>query len=479
MSLFFSHLHKTLQTNQPFTIQNDSSGNPVICPMGFVSRIQHKRDQVFHQERLGKIAAIIAQHLKKLPRENPSITLDNKPIQATRLFLKQAKNQDSRITNCRSELLAYRLGIASSVFQTDLNQGFEQFATNPPLDRYLAAYNHILRVDTRGEVLLRKDDEYIPWSQVKNKVIAPPRDPATNQPWFYGPNGIQNANMFEWTELKPYKKEDPAEWDHKYLFVFCCCCGSKHPNFMGDHSWIEFKTPTGDVYSVGLYRAYKHDPKQNKDNPLRVQKGYLQQPDVSRFWPDTEIHEIPFEITEEKFLEMKQTIEADKKADNLVFQLIGKNCTQYTESIARIAGIELPTQKPFWQLLCKRYGHPLIQKGVEISTFLLPSNINNLLTRSSTFVLSLPLLAAGAHKVDKSLPKEIHPPHFQSWKDAFNPEKLLVKHPYTIGHDTKEYVEKWRAAQIEKLEEELQNAQGDGIQEIRTQITQTRYARIK
>jgi hypothetical protein len=176
------------------------------------------------------------------------------------------------------------------------------------------------------------------------------------------------------------------------------------------------------------------------------------QPDVSEFWP-TPIHRIPFEITKEQFEAMKLAIETDKRDDNQIFQLVGKNCTQYVESIAKIGNIEIPTAKPFWQLLCQRYGHPNIQTGVKVTEAILPSTISSIFSTTCTFICNLSLQLAGANKIDPNICQENQKcsPHLGTLGDLFNPTKLLVHHPFTVGHETESLVLNWQAKQILEL----------------------------
>ncbi len=386
--------------------------------------------------------------LKNLPRGKPSENLQNIHVVEARKFLKtvpQFLRKHRCIQACKRELLAYQLGIASSIFELRCNQGFETFASSPPLASYLAVYNHEIRLDPQQRIMLQQKGRDIQWIMLRSLVQRPQATTPTNQPWFYGPQGIQNKDMFQWNQLEPYKFEDPAAWGNQYVFEFCCCC-EEVPQFIGDHSWLRLKTPKGAIYSVGLYRPYKRDKRENYKMPLRVQKGHLMQPDVSEFW-NLPIHRIAFTITEAVFHEMKQAIEKDKRQDDQTFQLIGQNCTQYVEKIGRIGNIRLPTEKPMWQLLNKRFGYPRIQTGIETAASKLPSKVNSVFSHCCAFICNTTLLCAGAACVDSEIRQKETPvrPHLNTFRDLCNPNKLNIKHPFTVGHDTKEYVNQLRA----------------------------------
>ena len=376
------------------------------------------------------LAQEILSTLAALPRESPKEASRSLLAKQARTVLKKvSKNlkEHPQIKACARELLAYKIGVPSSVFECDANQGFEQFASKPPLAPYLEEYDHTVKIGANEEVWLLKDDVYTPWSWLKEGIQIPKRDPAADRPWPYGPQGVQNKNMFEWTELKPYKQEDPAQWGNQYIFEFCCCCDPKMPHFTGDHSWLRLKTPEGDIYCVGLYRPHKHDPMKKYKFPLREQKGYLQQPDMSEFW-GIPVYRIPFAITEEQFKAMKQMVEQDQQKDTEIFQLIGKNCTQYVEKIGGLAEIKLPIEKPFWELLNKRCGYPCIQTGVEAAANILPTKVSSVFASIYSCTCNTILSCAGANRMNR----EICDP-------------IIVKHPFTLGHDTKDFVNAARA----------------------------------
>jgi hypothetical protein len=396
-------------------------------------------------EQIINFAKSTFYEIQALPRGEPSENIRNKTAIRINKWLQKVPEHlklNCWIIGCKREILAFKLGVESEVLTFDENRGFERFASKPPLASYLAEYNHTIKLSSKREIQLQKEGTYTNWTELKPLVQIPERDPKTNQPWLYGPEGIQNKNMFEWDTLKPYKQEDPALWDHQYIFEFCCCCVDI-PQFIGDHSWLRLKTPTGDIYCVGLYRPYKHDPKLNYKFPMRTQKGHLMQPDVSEFW-GLPIHRLSFAITEEQFLTMKETIERDKRQDEQIFQLIGQNCTQYVEKIGEIGKIRLPTEKPFWELLNKRYGHPCIQTGAKAAAATLPARISNFFAGFNACIWNSVLFCAGTNRVDPQVAHQNIPPHLESCTDCCNPEKLMLKHPFTVGHDTEEYVEQWR-----------------------------------
>ena len=73
---------------------------------------------------------------------------DTPAVLEGRRFLKGLpQDSDTRIEACRREHLALKLGIAAEVLIDPKNAGFEKFAADQHLERYLMTYEHTLKVD--------------------------------------------------------------------------------------------------------------------------------------------------------------------------------------------------------------------------------------------------------------------------------------------------------------------------------------------
>ncbi|MDB6081156.1 MAG: hypothetical protein JWO53_428, partial [Chlamydiia bacterium] len=292
------------------------------------------------------------------------------------------------------------------------------------------------------------------------------------QRWMYGSKGLQNKNMYEWSELQPYKKGDPATWDHQYIFEYCVCC-TDNPNKTGDHTWIRLKTPEGDIYSVGLYRPSKRDWRDNYKFPLRLKKGYLMQPDVSEFWP-TDIFKIPVAITKEHFLQMKKMLETDKRNDKLVFQLFHRNCTLYVAKIAAIAHIKLPTAKLAWHFLTPS----LVEKKIEKIALYLPEIVVKIVRVVVGVFLNFFLLALGATIVDAAVFEKNNQqePHIKNLSDFFDYRKTELNHPNILGKEIAAGIAKWRTSEIARLEKLKISGAFKENEEVDAEIKRVRFA---
>lgn len=403
--------------------------------------------QKYRTQKLEKIALILANVLKSEARQDVLHASQNPKILATRKFLKGITISNPAIEQCREQLLAAKLGIDAEVFHH--NPGFKSFAEKSHLERYLIIYDHKLLIDATSKKLsLLVAGNMMLWEEVR-KMMAdwPSQSKESNRAWQYGMQGVQNKNLFDWTELKPFKRANPMEWGNRFILELCVCC-SAQPRLRGDHSWIRLKTPTGDIYSVGLYREDKGGSVRLFQSPLKIKKGSLMQPDVSEFYPDP-IYTIPFGISEEQFLNMKAAIERDKFHNNLPFQIFQENCVIYIKKIAGIAGIVLPAATiSIYRLMTPKILLPVI----DFMSQVLPNCISKICSIVYTVFMNLVQLVFGAALIDKSLKnRPFLIPHIASIADIFKSSKLELHHPNSLVHVIRKQVLNWRESEIAKL----------------------------
>lgn len=453
-----------------FSVETGADGFLHVEHNGLFHRISHYRDTNYHAECIGRIAEVVARCLEEMPRFPPSEADTYTRAEVAKLFLRKAvprKCTDSRVMECKSQLLAFRLGITAAVLNDPVNDGFAKFASLPPLPRYLATYNHKLEVDPSSRrILVPQDGHYTYWDDIRDgRTSTNSSSPVSisaehtvvsgagpKQPWTYGPDGVQDRDLYQWKELTPFRHEDPQGWNNQYIFEFCAC-SSEQFRFAGDHTWFRLRTPEGDVYSVGLYRPGKKSWLDHFNGSLEVKKGYLMQPDVSEFWGET-IYSLPIAITSEAFQEMKLAIEADKAKDQEIFHIMKGNCTLYAAKIARIAGIELPTSAPAYRMLTPS---PLVPV-VDAISVKAPESVNVIGRMAGTIFLNFVQLALGSGKVSKKVAKQspAQAAHICSPLDMFKTSKIHVHHPYILAHEIRNTVMTWREEKVEALVEEKQ-----------------------
>lgn len=447
MATIVHDIAEHLGRGESFSVINNNS---TVAPHSYIDALRYRWDSTFHNECAGRLADLLISNLREAPRHTTiAASLADERTITVKTFLKQEKGStDSRIELLKKEFLAFELCIPADAFDAPCNAGFMKFASSPPLKRYLFEYRDMLQLDPEThEILIRAGGTFTPWSQAKNIIAEAPRA-RLQQRWMYGPNGLQNENMYDWTELKPYKKGDPATWNYQYVFEFCVCC-SDTPNQTGDHTWIRLKDPEGNIYSVGIYRPGKRDWTDNYKLPFRIKKGHLMQPDVSEFWP-MDIFKIPVAITRDEFLQMKKALEDDKLHDDLTFQLFQGNCTLYAAKIASIAHIKLPTGKPAWHFIMPN----IVISVVNTASEYIPEIILKVIRVCAACILNLIALVLGASVVDAAV-SAVNPDqqaHIASFWDFFDYDKLVLHHPNTLGKETFARVSEWRQRQVQRLE---------------------------
>jgi len=399
----------------------------------------------YRNKRIDAIASVIIGNLQEVSRGSISDGEQSSVIKAAKVFLKGLKKNESinpSIENLRKELLAARLAISSGVFEA--NPGFYEFAEKNFLFNYLRHYGHNLEVEKNtNRLIVLAGGKKVCWEEVKANISSPSSiKPA--QPWKYGPEGIQNEDMYQWSELKPYKYEDPSKWNHQWILEFCACSdGSARKT--GDHSWFRLKTPRGEIFSIGLYRPGKSRTIDNIKFPFRVKKGHLMQPDLSEFYP-CKVNSFEVAISEKTFFTIKKVVEEDKKKDDQIFQALGSNCTQYVNKIACLAGIKLPTRVPIWRVIAP----PFVKKTIDALKPLVPDIIRKICEIVVSIITNILQVLLGACFVDKSLKGIQVKPHINSLRDIFRPSKATMYHPHTLAREVCQEVKLWRKHEVDK-----------------------------
>lgn len=436
-------MQKMIGDKAPFCIRQGKNGYEVL-PLGIKDRLLEFIFSSCKSDRLASIAGSLAETLKASDR---CISLNNTEngveVRTAKLFCKTLDKKSSESPSFKllqQELLASRLGIPSKAFS--VHPDFEAFSSKNYLYNYVRPYNETLHFDEEtGDLKIKYNNELTSWSTIPSDVrslgdkkVQLPAD-QKRQPWIYGPSGIQQKDMYDWTELTPFKYEDPSQWGHRWILEICAC-NEETPRKTGDHSWFRLKTPTGEIYSIGLYRPEKSGFIDNFKAPLKIKKGRLMQPDLSEYYP-CNIHSFEYKIDEEIFQKIKAQVEADKREDKQPFQAMENNCTQYVNKIAKIAGISLPTKKRIWKILlpkpCKRF-----IKGIAPH---LPDLVKKICDIAAALLINLVLVCLGATASDPTQPTK---PLIASFWDLFDPEKASLHHPHTLGHKVERKIAEWR-----------------------------------
>lgn len=475
MATLVSEIREALIRDIPFDITFTDDDDPKeIRFFSIWERIRNYFDSSFNKKRISKIAKGLTKILITNDRHQEiSSALKDEAVKATRAFTKSIKGKGDEleeVKQCKLEFMASKLGLTSE--QIKSNKGFQEFAVNSHLEKYLLHYGHKLEVEENtNEIFIFFEGNRQPWSyvyeQYKQMDFPEPNFPSNKQwKWLYGQDGVQKKDLYAWTELTPYKIEKNHDWGDRYIFEICVCFGDGH-QLEGDHAWFRLKTPKGEIYSVGLYRQPKSEYLDNFKFPMRVKKGYLMSPDVTEFWPSSYIKRIPVEITESQFKAIKSKVEEDKRNEDIIenkeeeekknircFQLFNGNCTEYVNENAKLLDIQIPASINMYRYLIPRK----IQKITDKIMSYLPKLVKKICLVILAALTNLVQLALGAAMVDSSLiekKKYISKKHISGVRDFFNPDTLNFQPPKHLGIDLREKVEKWRSENPDERQYDL------------------------
>ncbi|ORX44826.1 hypothetical protein BCR36DRAFT_414798 [Piromyces finnis] len=265
------------------------------------------------------------------------------------------------------------------------------------------------------------------------------------------------AEKFIYYDIHFNNQKDPYEhtWGSHYLFEYCSWITSR-PRFSGDHAWIRLKTPDGNVYSVGLYREEKRHIYDQFVFPMRMKSCKYMSPDVSEFWKGY-YSTISVEITKEQFEKIKAKIEEYQRlAEYHPYQLLNANCASWASDIASIVDIHFPNDLPLSKILFNNVKVQNIGKKIFETKLMAPHFI--FFNKALAFIINTINLIFGAGMIDKKLKNKEQSkiePFIKNIKDMFDPNKIIIIHPFIIGYHVRNYIITWRLDQIFKLEKKL------------------------
>ncbi len=452
-----SYVQLGIDNDMPLSIEIIEGGKYRANFSGNTGYLREISSDDYRKNRLARIADSLTSTLYHTCHSSIDSAENSIEVKTAKKFYRKISKQLNRtpcVDRLQRQLLASRLAIPIKAF--DANPGFYEFASDNYLYHYIRHYGHELEVHPNTyELKIMSENELVPWADVNNILATSLTTPKSQpiQPWVYGPKGIQNKDMYHWKEFTPYRYDDPDKWGKRWVLEVCTCNKST-PQKTGDHSWFRLKTPTGEIYSIGLYRPEKSGILDNFNEPFKVKKGHLMQPDLSEVYP-CNIHTIQYGINEEIFEKIKCQVEEDKHKDEELFQAIGINCTQYVNKIAGMAGIHFPTKKRLWRFITPTP----IEKVIDAIAPFVPEFIKKICNVVAAVFINIILICLGATKNDPTvinggnLPVK---PHISSFWEIFDPEKASLHHPHTLGWDVYRSVNKWREKELKALRKQLQ-----------------------
>lgn len=190
----------------------------------------------------------------------------------------------------------------------------------------------------------------------------------------------------------------------------------------------------------------------------------MQSPDVSEFWNGT-YTTLSIEITKEHFELMKRRIEHDQKNGEHTYQIFHGNCTKYAKTIAELAGIDLPSAIPIFELLVHSQRFKATGRRW-LNSDRAPRWLKPLIKSLWTISFNVFGLVLGAGIVDREVkedPKFMSvDPFIRNLADLADTTKVITDHPFIIGHYVQQEVEEWRQQLRASLQTQISQIQSQG-----------------
>ena len=426
----------------------------------FFEHLQFLLSPTYKTHQITKVLETLANALHAEKRLTPFEVFSSRELYILRMWLARFRkcrrnaHYETALKEFKKELTAYRLGITSA--NLDASSGLEAFTNSRAyLYNHLAFYEHILLPESLSEnapIKILMGGRYVSWEDAKAAVVDQP-DVQGLWPLKYDQFGLTNKDYGEWRNPHArtyYARKHPAPG--KFLFTYCLFCSKIAPRFSGDHAWFKLTTPEGLVYEFGKYRPpyISHVSSALINYPAKIQS-----PDLSSAWPvapkeglplnytdNTQIVEIPFEITQKDFEKALDKITSIQEHANNTFGLFDNSCLVLANDIAKECNIEIDTSTSMVKLVCSKFHLPdryikwynkwqeKVPPVIINIVFFIPGVLSNLIL--CAFFGARSRYAEGG------------PRHIDSLWDILNPNKSILHHPWYLANIVKDEIEKNR-----------------------------------
>lgn len=485
ISPLFLEIETALKNGQSFEITSDETIKK-FDQSSWISQILFSclEDKNTLSSRFIKNAVMITDYLIKAPRAKGEKLCElQHVVSSVKLFLKthQFFQNTSAFNKCSLELLALRLGIDSAILKNEKNSGFTEFAETYHLYNSLMTFNHDLYFDKEtSEILIPYQNKLIPWSEAKeivNIFLAKfQKETLLNEPYslcLYGDEGLIYKNRYSSSKITPLLKGDTSNWSSHfiknplifdkfrkgYLLEFCSTAIEETPTFVGQHTWTriyKFNKTIGKMYSIGLYRPYKHNSLfDSLWFPFCKKNGYLTDCEISEVWNmNLQIKTVAVRINEEIYKKIKKKINDDRFTNNVTYHHITQNCAKYSNDLAKMAGFDLKTKQHivilFSGIHLLNAKSRALSRQAQVVQFL---SFGLIYALTPVFNMISYLAGSGLISLNVKYSPEIRP--VLGLLDFFKVKKLKTHSPWILSQTTKSDVENWRQSELDKLPDNL------------------------
>lgn len=209
-----------------------------------------------------------------------------------------------------------------------------------PVSHWKKSYSHEDRQDAEKNKLILCDGEYERYDTVFAKVFDAKQKKLSSE-WRYDRDGFAKKSFIKFRELTPtHHRENP---ERLYYFVI----KTKEAGFLGlsRHCYMELIDAEGNGFSYGLCGSDSY--------PFCGKKGAIVSPDPREATKGIE-RRTRIIINEDKFAEIKATIQADKEYGYEYFHFFNHNCSTYTAHVAeRHLGLKIDNREFISQSLMR------------------------------------------------------------------------------------------------------------------------------
>ncbi len=218
--------------------------------------------------------------------------------------------------------------------------GFESFCLLNKLKDCADRYGH----QEPAEKCLLIENQALTWAVAKERIfgVDTPKDYTLPFGWKYNYQGIIEKNAVKWETLETEWIDYP-KIPGKYFVELVTT------NSVLRHSWLRLIDNQSRAISVGFLGRVR------RWLPMRSSKGRLVSPDPYEISKKNRVTRI--EISADEHRKLKEKIEEDQANENLLFNLVTRNCAIYACEVLSVIGININPKEFATQSLARRFGY--------------------------------------------------------------------------------------------------------------------------
>ncbi len=233
----------------------------------------------------------------------------------------------------QQELLSIRLELDIEVLKR--YPDFESFIKTNHLTSHLTYHHHKITVDDEGTPELLVEDKMVPWTEFKQRLKVNAHGDVTN--YFYTYQGFVPGQAK--TTLRPFKKIDPATYDHQHILEIVSA------NVFPPHNWLRLIDSEGNLYSIGYWSKIPLKDLWGVLQNIFPSESYVLSPDLMEVAIDPNKFVVtPIHITQEQFdtlLSYLRQYQQNPKRYEVLGVLGGENCATFVAQAAQQIDIKI------------------------------------------------------------------------------------------------------------------------------------------